>query len=86
MGFLAAADTTQMPTVVQAQCLQTLEDMDAVKTAARARVLAAFTSAQGYHEDAAYSSRTWLIHQTRITKGRRPGISSGRSGRCGPRW
>jgi hypothetical protein len=69
MGFLAAADTTQMPTVVQAQCLQTLEDMDAVKTAARARVLAAFTSAQGYHEDAAYSSRTWLIHQTRITKG-----------------
>lgn len=44
MGFLAAADTTQMPTVVQAQCLQTLELMDAVKTAARARVLAAFTS------------------------------------------
>jgi hypothetical protein len=69
MGFLAAADTTQMPTVVQAQCLQTLEHMDAVKTAARARVLAAFTSAQGYHEDAAYSSRTWLIHQTRITRG-----------------
>jgi hypothetical protein len=69
MGFLAAADTTQMPTVVQAQCLQTLELMDAVKTAARARVLAAFTSSQGYHEDAAYSSRTWLIHQTRIARG-----------------
>jgi hypothetical protein len=69
MGYLAAADTTQMPAVVQAQCLQTFERADAVQTAARARVLKAFTSSQGYREDAAYSPRTWLIHQTRITRG-----------------
>jgi hypothetical protein len=69
MDYLAAADTTQMPTVVQAQCLQTFERTHAVETVARARVLAAFTSSQGYHEDAAYSSRSWLTHQTQITRG-----------------
>jgi hypothetical protein len=69
MGYLAAADTSQMPVVEQAQCLQTFERTAAVETAARARVLKAFTSSQGYREDAAYSPRTWLIHQTRITRG-----------------
>ena len=38
-------------------------------TAARASVLAAFTSGQGYGADGAYSPRAWLIHQTRITPG-----------------
>jgi hypothetical protein len=36
MDYLATADATQMPTVVQAQCLQTFEQIDAVETAARA--------------------------------------------------
>jgi hypothetical protein len=69
MGYLAAADATAMPAVVQAQCLQALERTDAAETAARAKVLAAFSSGQGYREDAAYSARTWLIHQTQITRG-----------------
>jgi Domain of unknown function (DUF222) len=69
LGYLAAADPTQLPAEIQARCLQTLERADAVSTAARASVLGAFTVGQGYGEDADYSPRSWLIHKTRITKG-----------------
>ena len=41
----------------------------AISTAARASILAAFTSGQGYAADADYSPRAWLINRTRITKG-----------------
>src|ERR1039457_6159141 len=43
--------------------------LTAVTTAARANVLGGFTAGKGYCDDAAYSPRAWLIHQTRITKG-----------------
>ena len=43
--------------------------MAAVQTAARAKVLGAFTAAQGYTADGDYSARSWLIHRTRITRG-----------------
>jgi Domain of unknown function (DUF222)/HNH endonuclease len=69
MGYLAAIDPTQMPAAEQAQILQGLEQVDAVETAARASVLGGFTARRGYCEDADYSPRTWLIHQTRITRG-----------------
>ncbi len=69
MRYLAAADATQMPASEQAECLAGLERADAVETAARASVLAAFTAAQGHCEDGDYSPRSWLIHQTRVTKG-----------------
>ena len=68
MGYLSA-DATEMAAEAQADCLLVLEEMDAVKTATRARVLGAFTAAQGYSADADYSPRSWLIHRTRITKG-----------------
>ena len=69
MSYLAAADPTAMAAQTQAECLQTLEQLDAVETAARARILAAFTAGQGYSADADYSPASWLIHRTRITKG-----------------
>src|SRR5271163_23149 len=69
LGYLAAADPTQLPTAVQARCLHRLERADAVSTAARARLLAGFTDAQGYCEDADYSPVMWLVNQTRVTKG-----------------
>ena len=68
MGYLSA-DAAEMAAEAQADCLLVLEEMDAVKTATRARVLGAFTGAQGYSADADYSPRSWLIHRTRITKG-----------------
>jgi Domain of unknown function (DUF222) len=69
MGYLAKADATAMATEIQAQCLQTLEKVDAVETAARASILRAFTFGQGYAADAAYSARSWLFHQTGISRG-----------------
>jgi hypothetical protein len=69
MGYLSAADATALAAETQAQCLQTLEQINSMGTAARASLLAAFTSGQGYTADADYSPRAWLIHKTRITKG-----------------
>ena len=69
MGYLAAADATAMAAQTQAQCLQALEQVNSMGTAARASILAAFTSGQGYSADADYSPRAWLINRTRVTKG-----------------
>ena len=69
LGYLAAADATQLAAATQAKCLRGLEQADAVATAARASMLAGFAAGQGYAGDAAYSARAWLIHQTRITSG-----------------
>jgi hypothetical protein len=48
MGYLAAADPTAMAAEAQAECLLALEEMNAVMTATRAKVLSAFTAAQGW--------------------------------------
>ena len=69
MGYLSAADATAMAAETQAQCLQALEQITSMGTAARTVILAAFTSAQGYSADADYSPKAWLINKTRITKG-----------------
>ena len=69
LGYLAAADATQLAAETQARCLQMLEQASSMSTAARASILTAFTSAQGYSADADYSPRAWLIHKTHITKG-----------------
>ena len=58
-----------MPAQAQAECLQMLEQADAISTAARASILSAFAAGQGYSADADYSPRAWLINRTRITKG-----------------
>jgi hypothetical protein len=69
LGYLAAADPTALAAQTQAECLQGLEQADAISTAVRAWFLGAFTSGQGYAEDADYSPAAWLIHRTRITRG-----------------
>ena len=61
MGYLAAADATAMAAETQARCLQVLEQVNSMGTAARAAILGAFTSARGYSGDADYSPRAWLI-------------------------
>jgi hypothetical protein len=68
LRFLAAADATQMSVQAQAEALQMMERTTAIVTAARASVLSAFASGQGYSADADYSPRAWLIHKTRVTK------------------
>ena len=69
LGYLAAADAAQLSAATQAECLRGLERVGSVLTAARASMLAGFTAGQGYADDAAYSARSWLIHQTHITSG-----------------
>jgi len=69
LDYLAAADPAQLPTATQAECLQELEQAEAVVTAARASVLSVFTAGQGYADDADYSAVSWLIHRTGITRG-----------------
>jgi hypothetical protein len=69
LRYLAVTDPTALTTQTQAGCLQALEQGDAVATAARASILAAFTTGHGYSADADYSPTSWLIHRTRITKG-----------------
>ena len=53
-----------------------LEQATAMGTAARAAILAAFTSGQGYAADADYSPRAWLISKTRVTKGAAVGYTA----------
>jgi Domain of unknown function (DUF222) len=82
LGYLAAADATQLGAAAQARCLKVFEQADAIATAARASFLAAFTAGQGYCDDAAYSARAWLIHQTRVTAGAAVGHTAW-ARRCG---
>jgi hypothetical protein len=65
LRHLAAADPTAMAAQAQAECLLALEQGDAISTAARARILAAFTAGRGYSADADYSPTSWLIHRTK---------------------
>ena len=81
LGYLAAADATQMSAQAQAEALQMMERASAIVTAARASVLSAFTSGQGYTADADYSPRAWLafILSFRVSQGcdlRRPVVDS----------
>jgi Domain of unknown function (DUF222) len=69
LGYLAAADATALAAQTQAECLQALEQTDAISTAVRASFLSAFTARHGYSADADYSPRAWLIHKTRVSKG-----------------
>src|ERR1700759_1490325 len=69
LRYLASVDSTALPAPAQAEILRALEQAGAITTAARAWFLAAFTSGQGYSDDADYSPKAWLIHKTGITKG-----------------
>jgi len=57
LGWLAAADPTDMAAAGQAECLRALEQADSIATAARAWILSAFASGQGYSAEADYSPR-----------------------------
>jgi hypothetical protein len=68
--YLAAADPAQMTPQAQAEYLRAQEQNDAISTATRARILAAFTAGHGYTADADYSATSWLIHRTASPKPR----------------
>ncbi len=67
LSWLAGADMTGVPAVVQADCLRGLERARSVQAAAHAAVLGAFDAGCGYEDDGSRSPRTWLMWQTRVT-------------------
>jgi hypothetical protein len=69
LSWLAAADPVGLTTAELADCLRALERAESMHTAARARVLAAFTAQGGYQDDGQGSAKTWLRWQTRVTGG-----------------
>jgi hypothetical protein len=69
LDVLNAADAGSLPVSVQAQALRALARAEAKHTAARARVLTAFTAQDGYEDDGQGSARVWLRWQTRVSKG-----------------
>jgi len=74
LAFLARADAATMPAAELAGCLRELEHAESVHTAARARMLAAFTAQSGYEGDGHGGPKPWLIWQTRITRGAAGGM------------
>ncbi|MGN6172271.1 MAG: hypothetical protein ACTHPS_04895 [Streptosporangiaceae bacterium] len=65
LAMLTAADAALLP----ARALRALERAEARHTAARARMLAAFSAQGGYEDDGHGGARVWLRWQTRVTKG-----------------
>jgi Domain of unknown function (DUF222) len=68
LAYLARADAVALGAAGQAECLRALAAAEAVHTAARASILAAFSTGQGYHDDGCGSERSWLVWQTQVTR------------------
>ena len=76
LGYLARCDAAGLGTAAQAEALVGLEQAEAQHTAARAKILAAFTAQGGYQADGHYGARSWLRAFTKIT----PGAAGGAAG------
>ena len=68
-GFLAGLNAADMPAEAIAECLRGMERADAVQAAARGQFLAAFDAKDGHQGDGQRTTRAWLVHSTRVTRG-----------------
>ena len=69
LRFLAAQDTAVLPGPAAADQLRALERHDAIQAAARGRLLEVFDAQDGHLADGQRSTRTWLVHSLRVTRG-----------------
>ena len=69
LGYLSGCDAAELGTSAQAEALIGLEQAEAQHTAARARLLAAFSAQQGHHADGQYGPAAWLRAVTHVTSG-----------------
>jgi Domain of unknown function (DUF222) len=69
LGYLAGCDAAELGTAVLAEALIGLEQAGAQHTAARAKLLAAFSGQQGHHADGQYGPAAWLRAFTRVSNG-----------------
>jgi hypothetical protein len=68
-GFLADLDAAGMPAEAAGEYLRGLEQADAVQAVARGRFLAAFDAQGGPAGDGQRTTRAWLVHSLRVTRG-----------------
>jgi hypothetical protein len=69
MASLAAQDPAGLPDEEKARRLRVLERVDAIEAAVRGRLLEAFDAGDCSVADGQRSTRAWLVHSTRVTKG-----------------
>jgi hypothetical protein len=69
LAFLVSADIAAMPPAALADCLRELERAEAMHTAARSKILAAFARQRAFEDDGQGSAGSWLRWQARITRG-----------------
>jgi hypothetical protein len=69
LGFLAAEDAAGLPAPAVADRLRALERHDAVEAAVRGRLLVVFDGQDGHLADGQRTTRAWLVHTSRVTKG-----------------
>ena len=69
LRFLAAQDAAGLPAQAVADQLRALERTDAVGSALRGRLLEVFDAQDGHLADGQRTTRTWLVHSLRVTKG-----------------
>ena len=69
LGYLSSCDAASLGTSAQAEALIGLEQAEAQHTAARAKLLAAFSGQQGHQADGQYGPAAWLRAVTKITHG-----------------
>jgi hypothetical protein len=69
MASLADTDPVGLADEEKARRLRVLEQVDAIEAAVRGRLLAAFDAANCSVADGQRTTRTWLAHSTRVTKG-----------------
>ena len=67
--FLAAQDTAALPAQAAADQLRALERADAVGAALRGRLLEVFDTGDGHLAGGQRSTRAWLVHCLRVTRG-----------------
>ena len=69
LGSLAAQDAASLPAGAAADQLRALERNDAIEAALRGRLLAAFDARDRHLADGQRTTRAWLVHSLRVTKG-----------------
>src|SRR5579875_1205741 len=68
LDYLNRADAPGLGAATQAEALIGLERAVAMHTAARAKILAAFTASRGFEADGQYGPCPWLRARTKVTK------------------
>jgi hypothetical protein len=76
LGYLAACDAAGLGTAVQAEALAGLEQAEARHTAARAKILSAFSAGHGFEADGHYGAKPWLRAVTKVTRNAAAGAAA----------